>query len=320
MPFFFKIKIEAHQFVSNLIEHTVKEAIIITVNILNKIGFCILEDFKMENGYPWYDSGWLKLYVQAKKIISEHYPAQLEEFIKMTDVLKTRPDFEAKNQDALFSDKVLQECRELIKELTTNELEKQELLLMGRLVVHDHPYFTQLQSTFTDMVSEIAQEPVEPFYNFLSLYNNLGNLGVHLDAPYAKWTLDVCIDQSDIWPIYFSQVQSWPEDFNYAGDDWEMYIKEDERNHFSKYNLEVGDGIVFAGSAQWHYRNRIIQHRKNNRESSHCHLIFFHFIPKGTREIINPSKWAKLLDIPELSCLDTGASGKPLLGQGLARL
>ena len=274
----------------------------------------------MKDHYPWYDAGWLKSYMKAKRIISEHYPEKLEEFIGMTDILKTRQDFEAKKLDSLFSDKVLRECKELIVELTTNELEKQELLRMGRLVVHDHPYFTQMQKTFVDMVSEIAQEPVEPYYNFLSLYNNLGNLEVHMDAPYAKWTLDVCIDQSDIWPIYFSQVEPWPEDFDYTEDDWETYIKEDKTHRFSRYDLNIGDGVVFAGSAQWHYRNRIIQLRKNNRENNYCHLIFFHFIPKGTKEIIMPSKWAKLLDIPELDCLGTGSSGQPLFGEGLALL
>ncbi len=274
----------------------------------------------MKNYYPWYDAGWLKSYTKAKKIISEHYPEKLEDFINMTDIFKTRSNFKAKKQKGIFSEKVLRECRELIADLTTNELEKQELLRMGRLVVHNHPYFTRLQNTFVDLVSEIAQEPVEPFYNFLSLYNNLGNLEVHMDAPYAKWTLDVCIEQSDIWPIYFSQVEPWPEDFDYTGDDWETYIKEDKKNHFSKYDLNIGDGIVFAGSAQWHYRNRMIQLGKDNRKNNYCHLIFFHFIPKGTQEIIKPSKWAKLLEIPELDSLDTESSGKPLFGQGLAML
>ena len=81
--------------------------------------------------------------------------------------------------------------------MLTDELEKQELFNFGRLVVHDHPYFNQIQNTMTDLVSEIAQEPVEAYYNFLSLYNNLGVCEVHMDALSAKWTLDVCINQSD---------------------------------------------------------------------------------------------------------------------------
>jgi len=87
----------------------------------------------------------------------------------------------------------LQEIKELIKEFLSSELEKQELFKFGRLVVHDHSYFNRMQISFTELVCEIAQEPVEPYYNFLSLYNNLGVCGIYLDFAYSKWTLDVSL-------------------------------------------------------------------------------------------------------------------------------
>ena len=116
----------------------------------------------MKNSYPWYDAIWLKSYVDAKKIIGEQYPDQLETFESMTNILKTSSDFETKKLDGLLSKKVLGECRELIKELTTNELEKQELFLMGRLVVHDHPYFNKLQKNLVDLVSEMHKNLLNP--------------------------------------------------------------------------------------------------------------------------------------------------------------
>lgn len=33
----------------------------------------------------------------------------------------------------------------------------------------------------------------------------------------------------------------------------------------------------------------------------HCDLLFFHFIPLGTRELVDPDNWARLFAIPELT-------------------
>ena len=256
----------------------------------------------MKNNYPWYDSQWLSSYVIAKKIIKQYNPTLLEEFVCRTDLLRTRFDFQVTKLPNIVNKTTLKETREFLKELPPNELEKQELFKFGRMVIHDHPYLNRLQKTFTTLVSEIAQEPVEPYYNFLSLYNNLGICAVHMDAPYAKWTLDICVDQSEPWPIYFSSVQPWPESFKHAKNDWGARIIDDPENNFSKYNLQIGEGVVFSGSSQWHYRNRILNQKKKN----YCHLAFFHFIPKGAREIVDPSQWASLFGIPELAQIADG--------------
>lgn len=257
-----------------------------------------MEILSTKNNYPWYDSQWLNVYVQAKELIKHHYPsALLEEFVTTMDVLKTRTDFQVVKQERVFDEKILVETRKLIGKLFSDELEKEEFFNFGRLVIHDHTYFNQLQNTVTDLVSEVTQELVEPYYNFLALYNNFGVCKVHMDALFAKWTLDLCIDQSELWPIYLSQVLPWPENLNYVEEDWESKIKNNPDNNFSEYNLEVGGGIIFSGSSQWHYLERILQKQQQN----YCHLIFFHFIPKGTREIVDPANWASLFSVPELA-------------------
>ncbi|MCY7281379.1 MAG: hypothetical protein LH610_10885 [Sphingomonas bacterium] len=101
----------------------------------------------------------------------------------------------------------------------TTPREKHEMLRFGRLIVHEAELCTELQAKLTDRISELVNEPVEPSYNFLSLYNNLGVCAVHMDAPSAKWTFDYCIEQSDPWPIYLSQVQPWPEKWRHDGSD-----------------------------------------------------------------------------------------------------
>lgn len=247
--------------------------------------------------YPWYDSPWLSDYTQAKGILEKHHPDRLDEFVAAMDVLRTRSDFEAVKLDAVFDDSTKEKIKNIARSFVSSELEKDELLSFGRQVVHDDPRFTKLQGEVVDLVSEAVGEAVEPCYNFLSLYNNLGVCKVHMDAPLAKWTLDYCIEQSEVWPIYFSQVRPWPEEFEVLeGQKWEEQIRDDPENQFTEYNLHEGEAIIFGGSSQWHYRDRIVK----KQEKNFCHLLFFHFIPKGTKDLVYSKRWAKHFGIPEL--------------------
>lgn len=249
--------------------------------------------------FPWYDSSWLAAYMRARDIIQASCPKHLESFIAAFEPFQTSQDFQVVNCPQVFSHQKLAEIRALIKEIQTEAYAKHEIFSFGRLVMQDLPYFNQVQSELTNMVSVAVGEEVEPRYNFLSLYNNLGVCKVHLDAPSAKWTLDVCIDQSEVWPIHFSQTVAWPENFKYGGTDWENYIKKDPGIQFSSYDLTPGNGIIFSGSSQWHYRDRIVRVSKEN----FCHLVFFHYIPKDTNALTNPEKWASYFNIPELAAL-----------------
>ena len=248
------------------------------------------------NTKPWYDSIWLNSFVKAKEYIRINHPQRLEEFCRSFDRLKTRPDFDVCSFQGLFPEETRARLKELVCELKNADLEKHELLRFGRMVVHDHPVLTQLQNSITRRVAEAVGEEVEPMYNFLSLYNNLGVCRVHMDAPSAKWTLDYCIEQSSEWPIHFSQVVPWPEDWEYQGDDWESVIKSDPKNRFTSFTLQEGNAILFGGSSQWHYRDRI----QRVTASNFCNLAFFHFIPAGTRNLVSPSKWAAHFGMPEL--------------------
>ena len=60
--------------------------------------------------------------------------------------------------------------------------------------------------------------------------------------------------------------------------------------------MAPGQAILFSGSSQWHYRDAM---PALNTQSS-CDLLFLHFIPCGTRELLNPLNWARLFDSPEL--------------------
>ncbi|WP_310423335.1 hypothetical protein [Chamaesiphon sp. VAR_48_metabat_135_sub] len=252
----------------------------------------------MDNIFPWYDSIWLSDYVRAKRLIETNYPNKYLEFVDAFEPLKTRSNFETMTIDNIFDDETFARIEDSIAQLSKSELERQELLRFGRLVVHDNAYFTELHHQITPLVSDLVGELVEPSYNFLSLYNNLGICRVHMDAPYAKYTLDLCVDRSHSWPIYFSQVRDWPEDFDNRSD-WEQAIETDPENIFTAHDLIPRQAAIFSGSSQWHYRHRIPQQIDNN----FCHLLFFHFLPKGMANTIDPRNWAKLFDLPELSQL-----------------
>jgi len=248
--------------------------------------------------YPWYDSGWLHNYVNAKAIIQAAKPDALVSFVEAFRVLRTRPDFKIQQFDRILDIDTIDEVRRVAAALRPTDLEMHELRSFGRFVAHDNPFFSELQRKMVPAISEAVGEPVEASYNFLSLYRApLGVCQVHMDAPNAKWTLDICLNQSAAWPIYFSQVQPWPEFDNgiRPGDDWETQIK--TSLEFARYALEPGQAVVFSGSSQWHYRDPL----PSASGRKFCDLLFFHYIPKGTAELVRPRNWARLFDIPELS-------------------
>jgi len=253
--------------------------------------------------YPWYDSLWLEDYSRAKYIIRKVRPDVLPTFENAMAVFRTSLDFRVKAFERVFDDEILDKIRQVVRSLKPTDLELHEARQFKRFVVHDHPYFTELQQQLTLLVSEAAGEPVEPRYNFLSLYTAMGVCPVHMDSPAAKWTLDVCLDQSEPWPIYFSQIQPWPEvdpddDANFWGeDDWAQKITQSASLGFESQAMQTGQAILFSGSSQWHYRNAM----PSGQRQAHCHLLFFHFIPQGTSELLQAGSWAHLFGIPELA-------------------
>jgi hypothetical protein len=154
--------------------------------------------------YPWYDSFWLTKYQRAKDVIRRVQPEKLPVFVEALSGLMTEADFRTKRITGLFDDATMATVRQTINTFQLTNLEFHELKKFGRFVVHDHPFFTELQKKAIDLVSEAAGEPVEASYNFVSLYKQVGVCPVHMDAPQAKWTLDLCIEQSAPWPIHLS--------------------------------------------------------------------------------------------------------------------
>lgn len=251
----------------------------------------------MSQRFPWYDSVWLRKYVAAKEVITRVRPSLLPDFVRAFEPFRTRSDFTVRALDRVFDDATMARILELVHTLKLQRLEAHEARSMGRFVVHDDPWITKLQGTLTSMVSEQVGERVEPSYNFLSLYTKMGVCPVHMDAPEAKWTLDLCLEQSEPWPIHFSRIVPWPEDFTYEGGDWQEWIKANPDLRFQSHALEPGKAVIFSGSSQWHYRDRL----PPSGQKQFCHLLFFHFVPEGLYDLSRPKHWPRLFDLPELT-------------------
>jgi hypothetical protein len=256
--------------------------------------------------YPWYDSVWLSKYEEAKAIIRTVRPEMLADFVDAMRVFHTRPDFKVKFLEHPFDAATHEEIRRVTASLKPTDLELHEAANFGRFVVHNHPFFTELQQRTVPWVSEMVGEPVEAGYNFLSLYTSKGVCAVHMDAPEAKWTLDFCIDQAAPWPIYFSKVQTWEAQAaeDWENEAWESKIKQSRSQNFTPYTLQPGQAVLFSGSSQWHYRDPMPE----AGGKQFCTLLFFHFIPKGTAELVRPKNWARLFGVPELCKLSEAKS------------
>ncbi len=254
----------------------------------------------MAKDVVWYDSVWLNKYYAAKDIIAEVAPGKLPGFVASFDRLRTATDFTVKDVPGIFDAAALASIKDVIRQIPMATMEMHEMKTFGRFIVHNNPTFTKMQAALTAQVSALAGEDVEPSYNFLSLYTRMGVCEPHLDAPSAKWTLDICIDQSAPWPIHFSQIIPWPEERMHFEGDWQSAIKTSKDLHFRSQELMPGNAILFSGSSQWHYRDAYPQ---TGNTKSFCDLLFFHYIPKGTAELVKPSNWPRLFDMPELAAI-----------------
>lgn len=261
------------------------------------VGLAGVQGARMSERFPWYDAWWLTRYVRAKEYITRHYPSRLDAFNEALDPLRTRTDFQLRLPDGLFDDAQLKLIQKALKAVKPDQLEQHELIRHGRFVVHDHPMLADLHAAVAPAVSELVGEKVEPEYSFIALYNRNGKCPVHLDAPVSKWTLDFCIDQSEVWPIAFSEVIAWPEDFDARQENWEERIRSAPGHRFSSVSMEPGQSVIFSGSSQWHYRDPF----NATGARAHCDLLFMHFITAGMKGVSEWKDWERLFSIPGLT-------------------
>jgi len=244
---------------------------------------------------PWYDARFLSCYETAKAYLAEARPAALAGFEAGFEALRTPPDFAVRKVADLLEPATLARVRETAAGIAEERLERHELRDFGRLVVHDHPFFSALQQDLLPQVSQLAGRPLTASYNFLSLYGDAGKCDLHMDEPLAMFTLDFCIDQEGDWPLMVSKPIDWPgletlRRFEPAE------IMADPALDFRSHVIRANEAILFAGSGQWHYRAPM-------STKGFSTLLFLHYLPAGTESLAFPPNWSTHFDLPELQPL-----------------
>jgi hypothetical protein len=127
---------------------------------------------------------------------------------------------------------------------------------------HNLPMLKQLHHSpeLIMKASKVFGEPVKPSYVFTSLYDANGVCPVHRDRPQCRYTIDLCIDQDDVWPIYVEDL----EDKN-----------PDKLARCKPYILKPGEALCYSGTGQTHYRKPM----KEDSKATWINLAFFHWVP-----------------------------------------
>jgi len=246
-------------------------------------------------GTHWYDSHFLRHLNAAKHYLAIVRPDALDDFTAGFAPLQPAPGSGLKTIDALFDDATRAKIKHIVATLPEDTVEHDEVEEFGRRIVHDHPYFLELQAQVMPLASELVGIELKTGYNFLSLYGGKGKCDPHMDHPMSMFTLDYCIDQSHEWPIHFSQMVDWPSLSSFT--DWEpSQLLNDPAIHFEPRVLQPNQALLFTGSSQWHYRNAITP-------GGFCNLLFFHYYPAGCEDLIRSGSWVRHFDIPELEAL-----------------
>lgn len=246
--------------------------------------------------FDWYDSHFLARFEAARRFLRLARPEALDRFTQAFSPLTTRPDFRVRHLHDVLAPEAFDALIREVGAIPPRSLKSYESAAFGRRILHDLPALDTLQAELTPLVSALAGEPVEPCYNFLSLYHGAGRCPPHLDAPSAKWTLDLCLAQNRPWPIHFTDVVAWPT----ADDAAKLPISPAPRDiaaPFRSHILQPNEALLFSGSAQWHYRDAIPQ-------GGYCHLAFLHYHPAGCADLVEPSRWAEHFALPELGVMD----------------
>jgi hypothetical protein len=90
-------------------------------------------------------------------VIRRVHPEKLPVFVTALSGLRTGADFRTIRIPGLFDEATMTNIRQTIATFQPVDLELDEFKRFGRFVVHDHPFFAELQETAIELVSELPE-------------------------------------------------------------------------------------------------------------------------------------------------------------------
>lgn len=147
---------------------------------------------------------------------------------------------------AFYSQDLLALLRLEINKLKQDPKVSEDRKIFFRKQAYNPPTFKELHHLMLDRVSDFFPEKVKPAYVFISMYDHEKSIcPLHTDREQCKYTVDLCIDQKESWPLFIDDIP---------------------------YILNPGDAVVYSGTDHPHYREQI-------SAGNFCDLAFFHFVP-----------------------------------------
>ena len=247
--------------------------------------------------FPWYDAERLNRIEIARNYLSIVRPDRVDDFMHAFDTYRVAPEFHASLHSHFLSDNELSKLRKAVSNSWKTGVLSNECDALGRWRTNNYPPFDYLHGRYTEWVSRMVGEAVEPSFTLFLSYGERGVQPVHLDSPDSKWSLGICINSDTAWPIFCSRPIEWPPPHPPQGWSAEEVIR-DPSMDFRKLVPAPSDAVLLSGNCQWHYRDPIASGR-----SCQYDILYLQYVPRGRGKIIQSCHWVEEFGIKELGPL-----------------
>jgi hypothetical protein len=264
----------------------------------DRANFLVACKLVMEHAeHDWYDATLLDEIAIARRYLELVRPEAVEPFVRAFDAFLGVPGFHIRHFPGFLPQDEFAGLADAAARIPADDLDDSEVERHGRLRTNHHPLFVELQARYADWVGEQVGAKLEPSFNLFSRYSGSAGLPPHLDSPDSMWSLGVCIRADRPWPIHCSRTIHWPPreaDRQRSAES----KKRDPELEFREVSLEPNEAALFSGSCQWHYREPL-----EMAEGEIYEIVYFTYVPAGSRPLADVRYWPELFGLPELGPL-----------------
>ena len=153
-------------------------------------------------------------------------------------------------------------------------------VIFHRKYFYNDPFFKFMHNKLLlSLANDLFEEKLKPSYCLLSSYDKVESYcPIHVDRPPCYRTINLCLDQKEIWPIFVNSKNEIREVCQFIPDMVLPFLEKQKMDMIyetsTAYELKPGQALCYAGTEQPHWRNKI-------SPGNFCDLIFFHFVPEN---------------------------------------